>query len=292
MAAYIGSNPMLFMFLNGSTSCLLALGLLPEATRARFDFTFWFIAALPLALVVGAGSLLMLLLVLRPGKVAAISHSRLNTQLTILGKVTKREIAMTVILLATVVGWNVGPALGLSSSAVGLISLLAAVLVGAFNKQSLQSLNWDFLVAYGVVLAISPLTVQLGVDKMAAQAVKGIIGDGGVNPLLFVMVVAVLNLIVRILLPQDQALLLLALALVPTAPVLGIDPWIIAITLLATFSTWFFPSQTIGYLVAAEAAEHRLFTNQQAVRACAGFTAVTLLGLAVSVPYWHWLGLL
>ncbi|HXI18117.1 MAG TPA: hypothetical protein VNM48_17265, partial [Chloroflexota bacterium] len=65
---------------------------------------------------------------------------------------TSKETAMTVILLATVAGWNVGPAFGIPSAAIGLLSLLAAAIAGCFNRAPLQGLNWDFLIAYGVIL--------------------------------------------------------------------------------------------------------------------------------------------
>jgi len=100
-----------------------------------------------------------------------------------------------------------------------------------------------------------------------------------------------LNTLVRFVLADDLSLLLLGLALVPTAPVVGVHPWIIIITLLASFSPWFFPTQSVAYSVAYEAAEGRLFTHRQARLACLGYTAVTLVGLAISVPYWRLLGL-
>jgi di/tricarboxylate transporter/CRP-like cAMP-binding protein len=292
LAAYVGSNPLLFAFLNGSTSCLLAFGLMPEASRARFDWTTWFLAALPLTAVAALGTLALMVLLLRPGRVAAGSRSRLNLQLSLLGRPSAREIAMSVILLATVLGWNLAPVVGLSSTVVGLLALLAAIVTGCFTRQSLQGLNWDFLVSYGVVIGLAQLAVKVGLDRVAADAVGGALGGVSVSPYLFVPAIGVLCLVVRVFLPQDQALLLMALALFPAAPVIGVDPWVIAIAILATFSPWFFPSQTIGYPVAYEAAEGRLFTHGQARLVCAAYMASALVGLAVSVPYWRTLGLL
>jgi CRP-like cAMP-binding protein/di/tricarboxylate transporter len=292
LSAYVGANPMLFTFLNGSTSCLLALGLLPEATRAHFDWSTWFIAALPLATVTALGTLAAMTLLLRPGRVVAGSRSRLSLQLSLLGRPSSREIAMSAILIATVLGWNVAPLVGLSATAVGLLGLLAAIVTGCFTRQSLQSLNWDFLVSYGVVIGLAQLAVKLGVDRVAAAAVQRLIGGEGMSPFAFVLVVALLCLVVRVFIPQDQALLLLLLALVPVAPLVGVDPWVIAIAILATFSTWFVPAQTVGYPVAYDATEGRLFTHRQARLVCAAYTAAALTGLMVSVPYWRLLGLL
>jgi CRP-like cAMP-binding protein/di/tricarboxylate transporter len=292
MSAYIGANPLLFAFLNGSTSCLLAIGLLPEATRQRFDFAYWFVAALPLTLLTALGSLVAMLLLLRPGRAVAASDSRLTLQLSLLGRPTARELAMAAILALTVVGWNVAPALGLGSAAVSLLGLVAAIVTGCFTRASLQLLNWDFLVSYGVVLSLSQIVVLLGIDDLAAAQVADLLGGRAVHPLLFVLTLALLTLLVRVFLPQDQALLLIALAIVPSAPAFGVDPWIVAITILATFSTWFYPSQTIGYPIAFDASEGRLFTHTQARLVCLGFTLAVLLALALSVPYWRLLGLL
>src|SRR6185295_2133800 len=42
-AAWIGANPMLFLFLNGSTSCLIAWGLLPHDVQLQFGWFTWFL---------------------------------------------------------------------------------------------------------------------------------------------------------------------------------------------------------------------------------------------------------
>jgi CRP-like cAMP-binding protein len=170
----------------------------------------------------------------------------------------------------TEIGWSIGPALGISSAIVGLTSVLLAALAGCFNRQALQSLNWDFLISYGVILTLPRVAGTLWVNDAIAEALRALIGEGGLGPLIFVLSLAVLNTLVRLVLADDLALLGLGLALVPTAPVIGVHPWIIIITLLASFSPWFFPTQSVSYAVAYEAAEGRLFTHQQARKACLG----------------------
>jgi di/tricarboxylate transporter len=201
-------------------------------------------------------------------------------------------MAMTAILVATLVGWNVAPALGLSSAVVSLLSVMAATLACCFGKKALQGLNWDFLLGYGVILAISRLVVSLGISDAIAGTIRHLLGGATLAPPLFILIVAALNLALRVALPLDQALLLLTLSLAPAAQAMGIDPWIVIITLLVTGSVWYFPTQNYAYIVADEAAEGRLFTSAQARTACLGYIAAALAGLAVSVPYWRLLGLL
>lgn len=64
------------------------------------------------------------------------------------------------------------------------------------------------------------------------------------------------------------------------------------ITLLATASMWFLPAQTTSYLVAYSASEGRLYSHAQARRVGYAYVVVTLAGLALSVPYWRFIGLL
>lgn len=90
----------------------------------------------------------------------------------------------------------------------------------------------------------------------------------------------------------EPAILLLSLAVIPVAPTLGIDPWVVIVTILATSFPWFIPSQTPEYLVAHSASEGRLYSHAQARRVSFAYTAVVLAGLVLSVPYWHLLGLL
>ena len=92
--------------------------------------------------------------------------------------------------------------------------------------------------------------------------------------------------------PTVVAVLLLSLAVIPVAPTVGVDPWVAIVTILATFLLWFVPPQTPEYLVAYSGSEGRLYSHRQARRVSFAYAAVTLVGLALSIPYWHWIGLL
>jgi len=97
---------------------------------------------------------------------------------------------------------------------------------------------------------------------------------------------------VRLALDQDLAVVLLAVTLLPVASRLGVEPWLVVIALLATSVAWFLPSQTPSYLVAQSASEGRLFSHAQAQRFALAYTVLTLIGLALCVPYWRLLGLI
>ena len=292
LGTWLGSGPLMFVFLNGSGTCLLAWGLLPEASRARFTWVMWFVAAAPLGLFVCAGALWALFTMFRPETVAAPSHERINLQVAVLGRPAMAEIVTLAVLVLTVAGWVVAPFFGLDLGAIALLGLLVTVLAGAFDHRALQALDWNFLLFFGVVLTIGRLVVSLELDRAAVAAIEATLGALRLGPLTFVLAVTLISLVVRLLLDQDLTVLLASLTLIPLAPSVGADPWLTVIALLATSVLWFLPSQTPSYLVAQSASEGRLFSHEQARRFALGYTGVTLAAMVACVPYWRWLGLL
>ena len=91
LGAWVGAGPLMFAFLNGSGTCLLAWGLLPEASRARFSWVGWFGATVPLALCVVLGSLVLLWVMFRPEPVARLPLERVSLQVAVLGPVAPRR---------------------------------------------------------------------------------------------------------------------------------------------------------------------------------------------------------
>ena len=99
LGTWVGSGPLMFAFLNGSGTCLLAWGLLPEASRSRFSWVGWLVAAAPLAIGVALGSLLVLGAMLRPEPVARLPLRRVSLQVAMLGPVAPREMGTIAILV-------------------------------------------------------------------------------------------------------------------------------------------------------------------------------------------------
>jgi hypothetical protein len=107
-----------------------------------------------------------------------------------------------------------------------------------------------------------------------------------------VLGVALVSFVLRLVLEQDLTVLLVSLTLIPVATAAGVEPWGVTIALLATSVVWFLPFQTSSYMVARSASEDRLFSHEQARRFAVAYAGLTLLGLALAVPYWRLLGVL
>ena len=99
VASFLGLGQLGFLFLTGSTTSLIAWGLLPSDVRAQFTWGYWFVAALPPTLVVIIIILLCTIFLYRPESQPKISYTMVQTQLNILGPLSYKEwISLGVLL--------------------------------------------------------------------------------------------------------------------------------------------------------------------------------------------------
>ena len=291
MAAWVGASPLQFMFLNGGPVILFGWGLLPPETRLHFDWIHWTVATAPLAIAIGLGVLASLFLIFRPTVTSAPSQERLQLQLAVLGPISRREIMMTVILVLTVMGWVFLPAHGIDVGTIAVAGFIATVIAGLFTRRAIQSLDWNYLVFFGVMLGIRGVMRSLGLDHLISDTIGQALAPIRGQVILIILLVACSSLLVRLVLAQTSTLLTLGLALMPLAPLLDVHPWLILIALLATSGMWFLPTQSASYLVAFSVTEGRLYSHGQARWIAFSYAIITLLALALAVPYWRWLGI-
>ena len=129
-----------------------------------------------------------------------------------------------------------------------------------------------------------------GLTKVAAGLVERTKGLG--DPGIVLIAIAAATILLRFVLPSRPTMLLLALAVVPAAPHLGISPWLAGLVVLLAANIWVLPYQGLEYLVAREATAGEAFDDRQGTRMGLALTAVRFLAIAASVPAWKLMGLL
>ena len=186
--------------------------------------------------------------------------------------------------------WIVAPRFLWEPGLVALLAFIAVMVVTGFSD--LKNLDWDYLVFFGVALTIADLADGLNIGKYLGDLTAAVLSQLGLGGAAFVLLVGVLTIVVKSLLAADQAILLLALPLLPVADHIGISPWLAAIAILSLGLSWHLPAQPPESLVAYGATHGRLYSHQQARKMAFAYQAIALAGLAVCLPYWHVLGLL
>lgn len=293
MAVLLGFGQMCGLFLTGSSSGLLVHSLLPPASRARFGWVTWFIAALPLHVVIFAVTYFAIVLTLPPDAHAGRSLARLSAQRRILGAMSRAERVGVGVFIWLIVSFALGPFAGLDATWAAILAMVTLGAANVLDQHAFKTgVNWTFLIFFGVMLSLAEVFRTLGVDAWLASLAAAPLAPLAASPTLFLLAVGVAGYGVNLIVRWQAACVLMTLVLVPAVSPFGIEPWVVGITALVTTNMWFLPYQSTIYQALYYGADEEAFSHAQVRPVAFAYGAACLLGLVASVPVWRAMGLL
>jgi divalent anion:Na+ symporter, DASS family len=280
------------LFLTGSSVGLLVYGLLPPEVRAEFSFGRWFLAALPLHLVLFALALLAIIIWYRPEADPPGGAERLALQRAVLGPTTRAEWLSLAVLVSLVVGFLTEPLHGVDGAWLGIAALVALVVGGVLDATMLRTgVNWNFLIFFGVITSLGGVFSSLGIERWLADLLRGPTAALAAAPTLFCLGLALAGFVLSLLIRWQAAAPLLTLVATPAASTAGIDPFLVGLISLVATQVWFFPFQSTVYL-ALYHGSGELFSHRDARPLALLWGPMVLLSLVAAVPIWRLMGLL
>jgi DASS family divalent anion:Na+ symporter len=279
------------VFLTGFASNFFVLALLPPTDQQRFGWGGWLLAASPTAIVCLAGAIAVLVFLFRPDREVRVSTVALGRQHRVLGPLSSAERIALGALGILVVGLAVQPVLGIEPAWFAVVALVVVTATILGREQFRTSIDWGFLIFLGILLGSSTVLQRAGVDRWIATGLFSV-SEVVHSPQLMVLAIALLTMAVRFVLPSRATMVLLALALVPSAPALGIDSWVAGFVILTSANMWILPYQGLEYVILRDATRGEAFDDAQGTRFGAALSAVRLLAIAASIPLWTVAGLI
>ena len=291
-AGIIGYGSFGCIFLTGLVANFFILSLLPASAHSQVGWLGWLVNAAPAGLLFFAGIVAVIVLLFRPSRGAGMAMETLRHQEKVLGPLSRHE-AITVAGLAVLfAGLLLQPVLRVDSAWLALSALVFAVAGGALDRESFRSsIEWGYLVFFGVLLGAGGVLRGAGVDRWIGDALAPMARSVG-NPGNLVVVLSLGVVAARMVLPQIPAMYLLSLALVPAAPRFGLSPWVVGFVVQFAAYTWVHPRQSDYYRLTRGMTRGEMFTERHGIIVGSGLTIVTLAVIAVSVWYWRLMGLL
>ena len=208
-----------------------------------------------------------------------------------LGPLSRQEVVTIAGLAVLLLGLIFQPLLHIDSGWLALISLVVILAGGALDRESFRtSIEWGFLILFGVLLGTGGVLGAVGLDRWIGDALVPLAHAARSAGVLIVLLGAFV-VACRLVLMWIPATLLLSLALVPAAPRLGVSPWVVGFVVLMAANTWLHPRQSDYYRIARGLTRGEMFTERHGLVIGLGLTVSTLIGLALSMPYWQALGL-
>ena len=225
------------------------------------------------------------------GGTGASGNQRVPDELGPLLPVEKRMLA---IILATVVLWATEPFHHISAMAVGLAALVFMFVLKVIDVPAFKSgVNWTSLLFIGIALGLGSVFAEAGLNDWVMQTCGPAFQALSGNPYLLVLGIGVITVVLRFLIVSEVAYLNLLMAfLVPMAASVGVNPWVLGFSAYALVIAWFAKYQSPIYLAAFYAVDGKMAKHSELAKYCGIYLATCLVGLAVSVPYWQWMGLL
>jgi len=293
VASFLGLGQLGFLFLTGSTTSLIAWGLLPDDVRAQFTWGYWFIAAWPPTLVVIIVILLCTILIYRPESQPKISYTMVQTQLNILGPLSYKEWISLGVLLFTVTGWLTAPYHGIDGAWIAIIAFATLVNTGIIDWNMLRKgIDWELLIHMGVTLAIPTLLKQAKIDQWLVDVMSPLILPFMDSPVWFFLIIALLTYALKLIFTSFLAVVTLSVALLPLSIDVGMSPWIIAMVVLIASEVWFFPFQVDWHMLAYSTTDGKGFSYPRMLWINPIYALAYIIALIAAIPYWRYLGLM
>lgn len=315
-AMLVGIRTVAPTIVSASITGYALMATLPADVQEQFNMASWFVAALPWLVVVLVLNYFLIMGIYGRGEKAASGSetvgapghaqslkqsSRGGTDLSDnqpipdgLGPLSVVEKRMLAIILVTVVLWATEPFHHVSAMAVGLAVLVAMFVLKVIDVPAFKSgVNWTSLLFIGIALGLGSVFAEAGLNDWVMQTCGPAFQALAGNPYLLVLGIGVITVVLRFLIVSEVAYLNLLMAfLVPMAASVGVNPWVLGFSAYALVIAWFAKYQSPIYLAAFYAVDGKMAKHSELAKYCGVYLVTCLVGLAVSVPYWQWMGLL
>jgi anion transporter len=292
MACFVGFSCLYYISLTGGSVTLMVWSILPEEVRSELSWGRWFAVAAPIALLIFGALMVVVLHLYRPEQSVQIKVEAINSQLRILGPMSRQEWITAGAVLSVVVTFVTQPLHGIDPTWIALPSFLLLCSTGVIDRETLRrGIDWGFLLLTGGLLGIATVTSQSGFVKLAGNLVIPLVQPFADHPWAFYTVVAVITLVARLAIPFQPTILLASLALTPVAIQLHLNPFLTGLVILVMASHFLIPQNNPLYMAAFGGGEGKAFTHAQARPLALLHIVICLVCLWICIPLWQWLHL-
>lgn len=281
------------MFLSASFFNYTLVGLLPKDIGANITWMSWFSASWVWGLVVTVAAYFAIQILYKPKEKIDMDKGYIKEQQAAMGPMSKKEIIVMVILIASLILWMTERVHGMSAALVALTALCLMLGFKIIERPDFRSkIAWDSIIFIGAIINLATVFPALGIDRWVAEMVGPYIFPLMSNMYVFVVVLAVLLFFLRfVLVSQTATLTIFVVLLTPLALAAGINPLVTSFAVLVSVNLWNVIYQNTTFLAANYAADG-MVKHSQTIKMSVAYAVINIVALLASVPLWKLTGLI
>jgi DASS family divalent anion:Na+ symporter len=294
VACFSGVSIFSAMILTSKSVNFAVFGLLSPQQQDHFQWLTWLFASIVAAAVLMAVNGVAVLFWFRNQELPRLPRERIAEQLRLLGKLKNREWAAVFGVAFMLIGIVTSSIHKVQPPWLGFALLFGLLLCGTLRKKELkEKVDWTFLLYLGGITGIVAAFNYLGLDAALGSAVPWLGHTMRTNFPLFILMLFVLICVIRLAVPINATVVVLAAVLLPLAELNGVNAWVLGFIILILSEMWFLPYQCSYYLQMQEMNRHKpLYDEKAFLRFNAISNVARLAAVYASLPYWKMLGLL
>jgi di/tricarboxylate transporter len=161
------------------------------------------------------------------------------------------------------------------------------------EKHIRNNFEWDVLLLVGFFIGLERTLDYMGITEILTNHLSGVTAYMASNFGTFIILLFLITSLLRLFLPITTAGVLIASVFIPIAAANGVNPWVVGFVILMLSETWWLPSQCSYFLTFEDLSGKKAVHDKKLfLRLNALSMAIRLVALAVSLPFFHYLGLL
>ena len=294
LSMFVGASLFAPIFLTANSLNFVVYSQLPDQTREEFQWLKWTMSAALAGAFMIAGYLITTGVAFRRDEKPRLSQPHLNTQLQLLGPMRPAEwtaLTIAITFMIAIVTYSVHK---ISPAWITLGVLCVFLVLGTLNETHIRhNFQWDVLLLVGFFIGLEQTLDYTGITAMLTGRLAGVTAYMGSNYYLFIGLLAIVTAVLRLFLPITTAGVLIASVFLPLADLNGVNPWVVAFTIIMLSQTWFLPAQCSYYLTLDElSGERPVHDKALFLRMNALTMIIRLTALVASIPFFQYLGLL
>jgi divalent anion:Na+ symporter, DASS family len=282
------------VFLTSKSVNFAVFGLLTPQEQDHFQWVTWCWTAIVAGAVLLCINALVTIFWFRNSELPHLPKARVVQQIKLLGPIKNREWAAIIGSAFLIVGLVTSSIHKVQPPWLGFAMLFGLLLFGTLNKTELkEKVDWVFLLYLSGITGMVAVFNYLGLDRELGNTLPSLGEYMRTNFYLFVFLLFIVINLIRIAVPINATIVILASILMPVAEVNGINAWVVGFIILMFAESWFMPYQCSYYLQLQSMNQKNELYNEKSFLLFNGFmNFAKLAAIYASIPFWKMLGIL